>query len=421
MSKKSFGLKNFFFSFVMVCIVIYIFKNFNDSVDTIVAEKGSMEDIIEAKGIVVKDEEVFSASIDGNITYYHSDGERINKGLLVADIHTDLNSTQIKNQITEIQAAIDLKSSNEALAKEQGDTLITNEEMTVFQNDIQTSILNNNLEDMYNVIGQVNNNGIQSSSSNKYDSYEISDLKSMISSLSKGLETNKMPYYSQKSGIITYRIDGLEESYKYENALALTPSNTVPMDYIETDSSKDSTVSKGDKLYKIIKNFDYYIAATVTNEYVKLFEENKYIKTRFKYDGLENEVWGYIKKINYGSENSVLIIYCDDYFYKIYDKRYVDLELITDIHEGIKIDTKALIQKDGITGVYVKDASNIVKFFPVEILGEYSGTSTISTGSYVSENQRRVINVLEKSYETIKIFDKIILEPDKVYEGQIIE
>jgi hypothetical protein len=28
---------------------------------------------------------------------------------------------------------------------------------------------------------------------------------------------------------------------------------------------------------------------------------------------------------------------------------------------------------------------------------------------------------LENSYETIKIFDKIIIDPDKVHEGQIIE
>lgn len=419
--KKSFGLKNFFFSFVMVCIVIYIFQNYNGAVETTVAEKGSLEDIIEAKGIVIKDEEVYSASIDGNVSYYHNDGEKLNKGLLLADIHTDLNSTQIKNQISEIQSAIELKNNSEVVKKEQGEARITNEEMSVFQNDIQSSILNNNLEDMYNVIGQVNNNGVQISSNNKYDSYDVNDLKAMASSLSKGLETNKMPYYSQISGLITYKIDGLENSYKFENVLELTPSNTVPMNFTETDSSKNPTVSKGDKLYKIIRNFDYYVAATVTNEYAKLFQENKYIKTRFKCDESSHEVWGYIKKINYGSENSVLIIYCDDYFYKIYDKRYVDLELITDIHEGIKIDTKALIKKDDLTGVYVTDASNIVKFFPVEILGQKGDTSIISVGSYVSEDQRRVINVLGNSYDTIKIFDKIILEPDKVYEGQIVE
>lgn len=420
MSKKSFGLKNFFFSFVMVCIVIYIFQNYNGSVETIVAEKGSLEDIIEAKGIVVKDEEVYSSELDGNITYYYDDGEKVKNGTLLADIHTDSNSVKIKGQIEEIKSAINLKNSNDKLKKSQDTVLQTSEEATEFQDNMQASILNSNLDDVYDTIGQVSGN-VQYTTKNKYDSYDISELNSMVNSLSKSLDTNKIPCYSKKSGIFTYKMDGLEDFYKYKNVLDMTPSNTIKKDCVETDSSLSSEVVSGDKLYKIISNFDYYIVATVNNESAKLFEPNKYIKTRIKYDGLESEAWGYIKKINYGSEESVLIIYFDDYFYKIYDKRYVDLELITDTYEGIKINTKALIKKDGLEGVYIKDASNIVKFLPVEILGQDGDTSIIAIGSYVSEDRRRIINVLENSYETIKIFDKIILEPDKVYEGQISE
>lgn len=421
MSKKNFGLKNFFFSFVVVCIVIYIFQNYNSSVETIVAEKGNLEDIIKAKGIVVKDEEVYSSEMDGNITYYHNDGEKVNKGTLLADIHTDSNSVKIRSQIEEIQSAIDLKNSNEKLKKGSDITSLTNVEATEFQNTMQASILKGDLDDMYNSIGQVNGKYVQSSTGNKYDDYNISDLKSMVNSLSKSLDTNKIPCYSKKSGIFTYKTDGLEDYYKYDNVLELAPSDTIQKDCVETDSSLSSEVASGDKLYKIISNFNYYIAATVSNEYAKLFEPNKYIKTRIKSDGKDYEAWGYIKKINYGSEESVVIIYFDDYFYKIYDKRYVDLELITDIHEGIKINTKALVKKDGLEGVYIKDASNIVKFFPVEILGQDGDVTIISIGNYVSEDRRRVINILENSYETIKIFDKIILEPDKVYEGEITE
>jgi putative membrane fusion protein len=423
MWKKNFGLKNFFFSFVIVCIVIYIFQNYNGSVDTIVAEKGSLEDIIKAKGIVIKDEEVYSSSASGDITYYHKDGEKVNKGTLIADVHTNSNSSQIKNQIEEIQLAIDYKSNNEKLATEQDKNekiSLTNEETLKFQDSIQASIFNGNLDEMYDEIKQVNINSI-SLSDNKYSSYDIEELNSMKDNLEKSLATNNIHCYSQNSGIVTYKTDGLEEFYKYENVMDLTPSNTILKDFIELDSSMSKEITSGEKIYKIIRNFNYYIVATVNNEYAKSFEVNKYIKTRIKYDGLANEAWGYIKKINYGSEESVLIIYFDDYFYKVYDKRYVDLELITDVHEGITVNSKALIEKDGLKGVYIKDASNIVKFFPVEILGQDKDLSIIYIGNYVSEDRRRVINILENSYETIKIFDKIILEPDKVYEGQIVE
>lgn len=418
MAKKSFGLKNFLFSFVIVCIVIYFFQNSIESVKTIIAEKGVLEDIISAKGIVVKDEEVYIANSDGFVTYYHNDGDKVNKGLLVAGINTDNKTANLKEQIDEIEAAIKLKS-NEKNEKNHASDAKANDEKS--EKELQSSILNKDLENVYNIVGQEDNNTEASSSDNKYKDYDLNRLESLKNSLLKNLGKNKLPFYSNRSGIITYKIDGLEDKYKYGDVLTITPSSTSPMEYVESDTSKNSSVANGQKLFKIIRNFDYYIAVTVSNEYAKLFEENKYIKTRISSGNDENVVWGFIKKINYGSEQSVLIIYFDEYFYKVYDKRYVDLQLITDIHEGLKIDAKALCEKDGMTGVYVKDVSNIVKFFPVEILGQDKNTAIIYIGDYVSENDRRVIKISDKKYETIKIFDKIVLEPDKVYEGQILK
>ena len=418
MAKKSFGLKNFLFSFVIVCIVIYFFQNSIESVKTIVAEKGVLEDIISAKGIVVKDEEIYIANSDGFVTYYHNDGDKVNKGLLVADINTDNKTANLKDQVDEIEAAIKLKNNEKNKKNHASDAKVNDEKS---EKELQSSILNKDLENVYNIVGQEDNNTEASASDNKYKDYDLKQLESLKNSLLKNLGKNKLPFYSNRSGIITYKIDGLEDKYKYGDVLTITPSSTSPMEYVESDTSKNSSVANGQKLFKIIRNFDYYIAVTVSNEYAKLFEENKYIKTRISSGNDENVVWGFIKKINYGSEQSVLIIYFDEYFYKVYDKRYVDLQLITEIHEGLKIDSKALCEKDGMTGVYVKDVSNIVKFFPVEILGQDKKTAIIYIGDYVSENDRRVIKFSEKKYETIKIFDKIVLEPDKVYEGQILK
>ena len=39
----------------------------------------------------------------------------------------------------------------------------------------------------------------------------------------------------------------------------------------------------------------------------------------------------------------------------------------------------------------------------------------------MAANERRTITLGTDIYPTIKIFDKVILEPDKVYEGQIVD
>ncbi|HHZ02833.1 MAG TPA: hypothetical protein GX396_07870 [Tissierellia bacterium] len=409
MARKNFGLKNFFFSFATVVIAIYIFKNFQVSAQFMVAENGVLEDIIKAEGIIVKDEVVYRANLEGTALYYLEEGTKVRKGQLIAEINTEGDSEEIIRQIAEIQSAID--------NKEKGEQGLSTENLTVFEKEIQLCILNNDLENMYNIVGQVNNGSISISSI--YDDYTLAQLKEMKNSLVESGSTNRIPYYSSIAGIISYKTDGLEDIYKFENVKELTPSSTLRLNY--TISEKKKKIHKDEEVFKIIRNFEYYIAATVDNEKAKLFEENKYVKVRILSEGEEFEVWGYIEKINYGSEQSVLILFFDDYFYKIYDKRYINLELITAIHEGIKIKNQALIEKDGVMGAYVQDASNIIKFFPVEILGSNEEYSIISLGDFVAANERRTITLGTDIYPTIKIFDKVILEPDKVYEGQIVD
>ena len=410
MARKKFGLKNFFLSFVTVVIAIYIFQNFKVSADFMVAENGILEDVIKAEGIVVKDEEVYSATLDGSVLYYYDEGTKIKKGQLIADINTNADAAEVNRQIAEIQSAIDNFENDD-------EQTLTKENFTAYQNEIQLSILNNDLQSMYSIVGQVNNN--MSFSNNSYADYSIAQLKEIKNSLMQSASTHKVPYYSDRAGIISYKTDGLEDVYQFENVMEMTPSSTVKKEYLLKD--KRETVQKDEVFYKIIRNFEYYIAATVNNEKAKLFEENKYIKVRILSDGGQHLVWGYIKKINYGSEESVLILYFDDYFYKVYDKRYINLELITSIYEGLKIKNEALIEVNGLTGVYVKDASNIIKFFPVEILGSGEEYSVVFAGDYVGANERNIITVGDKRYPTIKIFDKVILEPEKVYEGQIAD
>ena len=408
MARKNFGLKNFFLSFVIVVIAIYVFQNFKSPAEFIVAENGILEDVIKAEGIVVKDEKVYNATIDGNVLYYYEEGRKIKEGQLIADINTDADSVEVNRQIAEIQSAIDnIENSGQVLSQEN---------FTVYQNELQICILNSELQNMYNIVEEMTNGDYYSS---KYDEFSLSQLNEMKNNLANSMSTHKVPYYSDRAGIISYKTDGLEDIYKFENVMDMTPSNTVRHEYDFRD--KKTTVQNGESFYKIIRNFEYYIIVTVNNEKAKLFEENKYIKVRVLSEGGQHIVWGYIDKINYGSEESVLVLFFDDYFYKVYDKRYVSIELITAAYEGLKIRNEALTELKGMKGVYVQDASNIIKFFPVEILGSDEEYSVVFTGDYIGINERNIITVGEKRYPTIKIFDKVILEPDKVYEGQIAD
>lgn len=69
------------------------------------------------------------------------------EGQLIADINTDADSAEVNRQIAEIQAAIDrLEKSSQVLSQEN---------FTAYQNELQISLLSNDLENMYNIVEQM--------------------------------------------------------------------------------------------------------------------------------------------------------------------------------------------------------------------------------------------------------------------------
>src|SRR5690606_22402387 len=152
-------------SFAFVVIAIYVFQNFKSPADFMVAENGILEDVIKAEGIVVKDENVYSATLDGNVLYYYEEGTKIKEGQLIADINTDADSAEVNRQIAEIQSARQkLENSGQVLSQEN---------FTAYQDVLQISILNNDLQNMYSIVEQMTNNDFYGG---KHEDLQISQL-----------------------------------------------------------------------------------------------------------------------------------------------------------------------------------------------------------------------------------------------------
>ncbi len=231
-----------------------------------------------------------------------------------------------------------------------------------------------------------------------------------------GSENGKI--HSPKSGLVSYVFDGLENSFKYEEVTSIMPSKLQGIEELIENTANLSTVNNGDKLIKVIYDFKYYMVCLVNNVDIASYEEGKYIRVKFNED--DKIVYGYLEKINLGNDESVLIISFDDFFHKVYNKRIIEASLVKNLYEGLKIHTSAILEKDGIKGVYIKDVSNIIKFVPLEIIGGDEEYSIVSAGESLPGG-RGVITINGDTYYTVKVFDKIVLKPDKVYEGQIVD
>ena len=374
MSKKRFYFRNYIIIFIIVCSFLYIAQRYINKIDISILEYDELEEAINTKGIILKDEAILTSTCYGDVKYYYNEGQKVSKGTYLADISTVDSTEKIKAEIELIDKAMN--------GPENVITIGTNE-------------------------------------NNKYSKYTQDELKVLKASFEKALSNNKVPIFSPKSGFVTYVFDGLEDTFNYDDVLNIMPSSLHDLEEVITNTNNTSSVNVDDELLKVINNFEYYMVCLVNNSNISTYKEGSYI--RVKFDDDDQIVFGYIEKINSSSEESVIIISFDDFFYKVYNKRIVEAKLINNIFQGIKIEKEAVTEKDGITGVYIKDISNIIKFLPIEIIGSNDEYYMVSQGEIIAEGERGRITVNDNIYSTVKAFDKVVLDPDKVYEGQIVD
>ncbi len=371
--------KNNFFSIYLIIVVllgvsIYFLNGFLGKIDTSFLEFGELEGVREYTGIVIKDEKIVEADCIGEIEFSYEEGDKVFEAAYLADIHTADSTSQIIKEIEMIDSALENINSSIAMG---------------------------------------------SSSEVKYVGYEESDLLMFKQIYEQALNLGKYPVFSPVSGFLSYEFDGVEEHFLFEEALDVMPSKFTDLEVVPYNTQDLSYVETHDDLLKVISNYYYYIAFLVSNDDIELYSEGSYIRVRI--DGHEDFIYGYIEKINPSNENSVVVVRFDDYFHRIYNMREVSAQLIHEINDGIIIDKRAVIEKDGLTGIYIVDISNIVKFFPIDIIGENYDFYVVDQGEVASEGSRGAIYIDEKKYYTVKAYDKAVLNPNNTYEGQIVD
>lgn len=415
-TKKKHSLFNIVIFLIVLSCVLYVINNYNKKVITSTANSDTIEDIINSYGIVFVDETVYNSKTDGRIKFFYDEGDKIKSGTLVMELYTDVNSHDINREIAQIENAIQ-KLENSTNNEHQN---INPEEFKKVEISIQNAVFNDDTNSVYDIIHQLEYNDEVLFETNEYENYDLGELYTLRDNMTRSIEDNKIPYYANKAGVISYKFDGLEEIYSLKKIDQFSENEMNILDQEILDNNKLTDTSDNQSLFKIINNFEYFILVKLNNNEVINLKENTYKKTRISNDDYSNDVDAYVVQINPGVEESVVVLKYSDYFYRYYYSRYIDVGIISNTYEGIIIDSIAVTQKDNLKGVYVKDISGVVKFFPIEIIGQKKDIIIVSEGEKISKGSRGSITINGNSYFTIKNYDEIILQPDKVYEGQIL-
>ena len=386
--------------------VIYIVYNLIiKPTDTFVIENGKISSEETVQGYIIRDETVLKGeNYKNGLVQIKAEGEKVAKGEAIFRYYTN-GEEKIRKQIEELDVKI-----QEAWEKE--DNSIFTGDVKIIEQQIESK-----LTDIYHL------NDLQKIKEYKKDlnSYlvrkaKIAGEKSPSGSYLKELIRQRSEYENQlnsgteyltstRSGVVSYRVDGLED--------ILTPANfgSLSKNMLENLHLKTGQIiSTSEESGKIIDNFCCYIACVLKDENLQEKGTNvgDSINIRLSNRKEVKATIEYISKEN--NEEDLVVFKLENYTEELINYRKISFDIIWWDVSGWKVPNNALkYEKEDLAYVVCKRAGYTDKVY-VQILKQgdkYSIIKNYDSGDELLE--KGVSNDVVKNRKKVALYDEIQL------------
>lgn len=407
------------FTIIMFFVIISyfgvsLFKSMNKTpIDYETIEYGAVEDSDQIKGVIVRDEVVYKASKNGILTFNIGENERVKKGQNIATI---------KNEEAIKTVEEDVKAINEKilqLQEQRNELSIFYEDVKKIDSQMQKTLDNSiselstyNISKIYELKDSLNKNiTIRNQMLLSENSESIKELSTQKADKEQKINKNVENIIAKDGGIVSYYTDGLEEVFTLENKDKLTKEQTL----MKPEQKEDYKINviEGDRVFKIVKNNEFYITSYINSKSISTWKEgetrNIYINDNGKLKPLEV----IIEKINVKEKESYVTMKTNKNMIEFIDKRNITFEL-SKPKKGFKINLNAIAEEEllKIPTSYISDNS-IIKKLPT---GETT-TVTIQTSGQDEINQYTYVSI----HKGVIDIGDVILHPETKQELQLSE
>ncbi len=392
--------KNIFFiiAIILIAISILLYKVVFKSKSTYTVINGYVEKISDTAGIVLKDESIIELKNNTSAAPVIEQGRRVSKNNVIATY----KSSSYENYLSQIEQ---IDNDIQTLVKDLPITYsvdvsnIENEisEITK-QSSKTTSYLKmqeykSKVDELANkkviILGQLSPAG--------------SKIRELIEKREKIEEENRHSndnIKAPKSGVVTYKLDNLENQIDISNVLKLTISE------IDNLFDKYSSNNLNNFGIKIVNNFLAYFVVKIENG-----EYDNYIKDGKIYTIKINEK----KSIEFSSKlvkslkddkNNYLIFEIDNGIENIIDHRLVNLEIIWDKKEGMAVLKDAIKRNEQNTYDYVTVVNGgEYLHVPVKIISSNEGICIVD--NFTTEEKKEL--GIEDNKNKINLYDILVI------------
>ena len=389
-----------FFLYAVILLII-------NPTDIYVLTKGEIIEEEETIGYIIRNEKVIKDENSSNGIYaIATEGQKVAKDEVVFRYYKDS-----EKELTENIKQIDYKIQEE-LEKEK--SIPTSADIKVIENQIEEKLISLNKLSNYQEIKEYKDD-IDSLISKKIKYIgEITtnqDVKKLIKEreiYEKQLTNGVLYQKASTSGIVSYRVDGLEEKLKTDDLENITDTLLESLDL-----KTGQIVSTSNECGKVIDNFKYYIAVITSTELGNKAEIGDNVI--LKLSGTEEEN-AQIVQINEGSGKRTIIFEINRMSTSVINHRKISVNVIWWKKTGLKVPNQA-IYTENINGneisYVLKNKSGIETKTYVKIEKQNETFSIIS--SY-EEKELQELGIDEndiKNYKKISNYDEIVLKNNK--------
>lgn len=257
------------------------------------------------------------------------------------------------------------------------------------------------LEYKSNISGYISKKAKIAGSLNTAGEY-INNLISQRNTLEQTLNNGAESVNSSISGVVSYRIDGLEERLTIGNL------DNITSEYLKTlNLTTGQIVGKSNNRAKVINNFECYIAATFNSEEARKTKEGA--KVTLRLSGQE-KVKAQVYKIKEEGSDRLIFFKITDSVEKLINYRKISVDVIWWDDSGLLVPKSSILYENGKSFVLVKKNATFTKVLvKVEkenenycLIDNYSTEELIYLG-YTTEEI--------KSMREVKLYDEIMVDP----------
>lgn len=358
-------------------------------------------DGFKVSGQIIRNETLVTSDTDGVFHFLVSDGIRVSKDGVIANIYTSTDSSitvskidVLKTQIADIEdvlsyndiEAANLELINSKIAESLGEMIFESANGNYGKTDgLSKELLSANNRKQ---VALGDTTGL---------SEQLESLKNEMNTLTNSLSNPISQITAKSSGYFISKTDGYENVLKGENLEKLTP---------EFMSSVKPEETGANVIGKIVPDYEWYIAATVSLNDSLQYKEGQSVKLLTNVKSAST-MTATVKQINIseGEETAVILFACSDMNSELANMRNISMTVVNKEYSGLRIPKKALRVVDSQKGVYVKTGMQI-KFVPVEIV--------YRNDDYI------ICEKKNENSDCLKLYDKVVVKGRNLYDGKIV-